>query len=379
MLLPTLRSRMYVHGVLERALGGAQAHRRVAAPLVVDVGEQRLEPAVVGGIAGHEDVVGLDAHAVEGELGLGAAPQPHLAVRAGDAHAVAGQVDDDGADALAGAGLAAGEPAPHQAGHGLVAAGDVVLVGLEAPAVAVGGEMRPHGGGGGAGVGLGDADAEQLAGRGLRQPGGAQRLVAQVLDGTGRPVEHELAQDGAGHVDSGDLLEHDGGLDVAHAHAAVLLAHGDGEQVGPPQGLERRLGELLGLVPARRVGGDVALGHVTGQLAQRGPVLVLDEVDGAHAGRRPDTIVSELTTLSVRLPGREARTSARRVADDDARRHVTTRHTSRARPRPRRGADRGRRAKRSSSTPAARRSASGAGPWPTGTPSTSSPTPSPTW
>ena len=36
-----------------------------------------------------------------------------------------------------------------------------------------------------------------------------------------------------------------------------------------------------------RVGGDVALGHVAGQLAQGGPVLVLDEVDRAHAGPSP--------------------------------------------------------------------------------------------
>ena len=112
----------------------------------------------------------------------------------------------------------------------------------------------------------------------------AQRVVAQVLDGPRRAVEDELAQDGARHVDPGDLLEHDGGLDVAHAHAAVLLAHGDGEELGPSQGLERRLGELLGFVPTRRMGGDVALGHVPGQLAQGRPVVVLDEVDGAHDG-----------------------------------------------------------------------------------------------
>ena len=186
------------HGVLERALRGADAHGRVAAPLVVDVGQQRLEPAVVGGVAGHEHVAGLDAHAVEGELGLGAAPQPHLLVRAGHAHAVAGQVDHHGADALARPGLAAGEPAPHQTGHGLVAAGDVVLVGVEPPPVAVGGEMGPHGGGGRAGVGLGDADAEELPGRGLGQPPGSQGVVAEVLDGTGGPLNtswHKIALD----------------------------------------------------------------------------------------------------------------------------------------------------------------------------------------
>ncbi len=149
--------------------------------------------------------------------------------------------------------------------------GDVILVGVEAPPVAVGGEVRPHGGGGRAGVGLGDADAEQLPRGGLREPTVAQACVPEVLDGAWRPVEHELAQDRARHVDAGDLLEDDGGLDVAHAHAAVLLAHGDGEQLGPAQRLERRLGEFLGLVPARRVGGDVALGHVPGQLAQGRP------------------------------------------------------------------------------------------------------------
>ena len=164
-LVPDLAVAHVGHGVLERALGGTDAHGGVAAPFVVDVREQGLEPAVVGGVAGHEDVVGIDPDAVEGELGLGASPQPHLPVRPGDTHAVACQVDHHGADALARAGLAAGEPAPHQTGHGLVATGDVVLVGVEPVSVAVGGEMGPHGGGGRAGVGLGDADAEELTRR----------------------------------------------------------------------------------------------------------------------------------------------------------------------------------------------------------------------
>ena len=77
---------------------------------------------------------------------------------------------------------------------GPVAAGDVVLVGLEPVTVAVGGEPGPHGGGGRAGVGLGDPDAEELAGRGLRQPGRPHGLVAQVLDGPGRSVEDQLAR-----------------------------------------------------------------------------------------------------------------------------------------------------------------------------------------
>ena len=73
-------------GVFQGSLRGAQAHGSVATALVVEMGEQSLEGLGVVGIAGEQDVVGLDAHVVEGELGLGAAPQPHLFVGAGDAH-----------------------------------------------------------------------------------------------------------------------------------------------------------------------------------------------------------------------------------------------------------------------------------------------------
>ena len=71
--------------VLERALRGADAHRRVAAPLVVDVPDQRLERLAVRRVADEEDVLGLDAHVVERELGLARAAQAHLLVRARDA------------------------------------------------------------------------------------------------------------------------------------------------------------------------------------------------------------------------------------------------------------------------------------------------------
>src|SRR5205085_2650494 len=83
-----------------------------------------------GEVAGDEHVVGLDAHVVEGELGLRATSQPHLLVHAGDADAGGGEVDDDGANALGP--FAARKARPDQAGGRLVAAGDVVLVGVEA-------------------------------------------------------------------------------------------------------------------------------------------------------------------------------------------------------------------------------------------------------
>ncbi len=106
-----------------------------------------------------QDVAGLDAHVVEGELGLARGAQAHLLVGAGDAHALGLEVHDDGADPLGA--LAAGEATPHEARPRLVAAGDVVLVGVEPVAVAVGRESGPHVADGRTGLGLGDADAEE--------------------------------------------------------------------------------------------------------------------------------------------------------------------------------------------------------------------------
>ena len=130
--------------MLEGTLGRPDAHGGVAAPLVVDVREKRLQTGVVGRIARDEHVGRLDPDSVERELGLGAAAKPHLLVGSRDAHPVRGQVDDDRADPLAASGLASGEPAPDQAGDRTVAAGHVVLVGVEAPAVAVFGELGAH-------------------------------------------------------------------------------------------------------------------------------------------------------------------------------------------------------------------------------------------
>src|SRR5205085_3982584 len=94
------------------------------------------------------------------QLGLGAPAQAHLLVSAGDTHSGRAQVDDDGAHALGT--VAPGKARPDEAGGRLVAAGDVVLVGVEAiPAAAVGGEVGAHEVGRRAGVGLGDADAAQ--------------------------------------------------------------------------------------------------------------------------------------------------------------------------------------------------------------------------
>ena len=69
-----------------------------------------------------------------------------------------------------------------------------------------------------------------------------------------------------------------GSLDVAHAHAAVVLADGDREEIGAPERLERGLGELLGLVPVGCVRCELTLGDVAGELPQRRAVLVFFEL-----------------------------------------------------------------------------------------------------
>ena len=114
-----------------------------------------------------------------------------------------------------------------------MAAGHVVLVGVEAEAVAVGGEPGAHVADRRAGFGLADADAEQaVAARRGREPAVAELVGAEVLDRARRAVEDELGEDRARHVGAAELLEHDRGFDVAEAGAAPLLADRDAEQLG---------------------------------------------------------------------------------------------------------------------------------------------------
>ena len=117
---------------------------------------------------------------------------------------------------------------------------------------------------------------------------GSQRSLsgsdAEVLDRPRRAVEGELGEDRARDVGAGELLEDDRGLDVAHAHAAVLLADRDPEQVGLADRVPRVLWEFLGLVPVAGLRREVALGDVAGELAQRLLVLGLRERIGPQAG-----------------------------------------------------------------------------------------------
>ena len=180
---------------------------------------------------------------------------PHAPVAAGELDPVAVHRHDDRADPLGP--LAAGPPAPDQDPRGHVAERRVVLVAVEPPAARpVGHQRAAHVLDGRAGVGLGDADAHDgLAVGHLRQPPVLQGVAAEVLDPPGRPVEGQLAADGRGHVVAGDLLQHDGRLDVTESQPTPLLADGHPEQVGGGQGGQRLLGQLAGQVgvPGRRV------------------------------------------------------------------------------------------------------------------------------
>ena len=120
------------------------------------------------------------------------------------------------------------------------------------------------------------------------QPPLLQRLVAEVLDRPGRAVERELGEDRARHVGPGELLEDDRRLDVAHAHAAVLLVDRDAEEVGPADRVPGLLGELLGLVPVPGPRRQLPLGDVAGELAQRLLVLGLLERIGPPAHHGPE-------------------------------------------------------------------------------------------
>ncbi len=200
--------------VLERPLGGPDAHRCVSAALVVEVPEEELERVGVGRVAGQQDVVLTDHHPVEGHLGLGGGMDPHAPVAPGDLHAVAVHRDDHRADALRS--VATRPPAPDQDPAGHVPERRVVLVPVEPPAaVPVLGQRAAHVLDGRTGVGLGDADAHDAVAVGHPgEPPVLQGIPPEMLDPAGRTVVGELAADGGRDVVPGDLLEHDGRLDI---------------------------------------------------------------------------------------------------------------------------------------------------------------------
>ena len=277
-------------GVLERALGGADAHRRVAAALVVEVGQQLLERSVFDGspaIRTSSGPISTSSNAISASV---EACTPIEWCTPGERHARPVHVDHDRADALRT--VSPGPAAPHEDALRHVAEGRVVLVAVEPEAGAVLAQRGAHLLHGRPRVGLGDADRdERLAVGHLRQPPLLHGRRPEVLDAAGRAVERELRPDGARHVGPGQLLQHERRLDVAVAEPAPLLADGHPQQVGGGQRLgrlERRVARLVVLAGAGR---ELARGDVAGELAQRRLVLGLGEriaADGpGHAAVSP--------------------------------------------------------------------------------------------
>ena len=97
----------------------------------------------------------------------------------------------------------------------------------------------------------------------------------EVLDPPGRTVVGQLAADGGGHVVAGDLLQHDGRLDVAHPEPAPLLADGHPEEVGGGQGGDRLPRDLAALVVLGRPRRHLTGRHIAGQLTEGCLVLGL--------------------------------------------------------------------------------------------------------
>ncbi len=129
-------------GPLERPLRRPHAHGRVAAPLVVEVGQQQLERLARRRVAGHQHVVLGDRHPVEGDLRLGGGVDAHAPVTPGQGHPVAVHGDDHRPDPPGT--LAARPPAPHQHARGGMAERRVVLVAVEPPPGPVGLERGAH-------------------------------------------------------------------------------------------------------------------------------------------------------------------------------------------------------------------------------------------
>ena len=164
-------------------------------------------------------------------------------------------------------------------------AGDVVLVGVEPPAaVVVLYKVAAHQVGRRPRVGFGDPDAEQAFARSRqREPPLLEAVGPEMFDGARRAVIDQLAEDGAGDVDACQFFEDDPGLDVAHAHAAIVDAGRDAEKTRFSQSLEGRVGELFGLVPVRRPRRQLSFGDIARELAQRRLVFGLGErLHGLH-------------------------------------------------------------------------------------------------
>ena len=161
----------------------AHAHGGVAAPLVVEVGEQRLERLAVAGSPREQDVISRDVDVIEPARPR-SCPGGPSSVRPGAPTPSASQVDDHRTDALA----PSPRKRPNQAPRRLVPARDVVLVGVQSIARPVLGEP------GGMWFTADPASVSVIPMQNIaspdpqRKPPVLQRVAAEVLDGRDGPL-----------------------------------------------------------------------------------------------------------------------------------------------------------------------------------------------
>jgi hypothetical protein len=121
-----------------------------------------------------------------------------------------------------------------------------------------------------AGVGLGQPEgAERPTGDEIGQPARLLVVVAEAEDRVGAKPDAGREGDAERLVDASDLLDGDAQRDEVAVAAAPLAREHEPEQAELAHLLHDLQREVVGLVPGGDVGGDLGLGEVADDLAER--------------------------------------------------------------------------------------------------------------
>jgi hypothetical protein len=259
--------------VLEAGLDEAGRERGDRDAAVVERGEELGEPAA----ALAEQVLLRDAAVLERQgMGVGGVPA-ELVVRRLDCEALDAGRDDDRGDLVV-AGLRGDRDERGDRGAGvrdeLLGAVDDPLAVLQ-PGLGLGGPSV------GAGLGLGEPEpGERVAGREVGEPALFLLLGAVREDRGDAEPYRTLERDAERLVDASDLLDRDAQAGEVAAAAAVLLGYGQAEQAELAHLGDRFERELVGFVPFGGVRGELGVGELAHDLAERFVVFAQFERHG---------------------------------------------------------------------------------------------------
>ena len=231
--------------VVQSDVSGAQSgtgEHGGEAQLAVSGGAQQLSEAVAG-LA--QDVLVGDDHVIQEDVPDMGAVIADLLPGGGDGVALAELLNDEAGDQVLAA-LLVLQQAEQDAGAVIAGVGDealdaVDLVGAVSLLLQTGLQHL----GVGTGVGLGESEGDGL----LAAAAGSQPLLLLLIVGIqvqsleAQDVHVQRLADGGGHA--GELLDDDGLLQVAHAHAVILLGEGDAHEAALGHLLIDVLGQLL--------------------------------------------------------------------------------------------------------------------------------------